>query len=175
MDWRVIVRPLLERNMFNAKEGELIIDKNTGHITIKHNGEYISKTKELEARISALLGLKNKLVKKFIELADEIDVLVDGLNNLSTDAKDIVASAESLYSDLTELEIAINNLMAQVDCLCSDIKIYQYEKFRTHLNPIIANLRDIITLRAVIDELKFLATDIVNQKSSNNAGIAILQ
>jgi chromosome segregation ATPase len=174
MDWRIVIRPLLEPNMFNAKEGEIIIDKNTGHVTIKHNGKYRSKTKELEARVNALLGLKNKLVKKFIELADEIDLLVAGLEGLQDDALDVRQKAEELRSDLKELELAIETLMAQVDRFCQDIKDFQYREMRTYLNPIVANLREILKLRALVDELNFLADDIANQKSSNQSAISLL-
>jgi molecular chaperone GrpE (heat shock protein) len=175
IDWRIVIRPLLEENMFNAKEGEIIIDKYTGHVTIKHKGKYISKTKELEARVNALLGLKNDLVKKFIELAEEIDILVKGFEAVVDDAKDVIIESEELYSELMELELSIENLLSQIDRFCLDIKEYQYEEFRQHLNPVIDNLREIIKLRAVLDELTFLASDIQNQKLSNNAGIAILE
>jgi chromosome segregation ATPase len=172
-DWRIIVKPLLEQNMFNAKEGELIVDKNTGHITIKHNGKFMSKTKELEARVNALLGLKNELVKKFIELADELEILVSGFDKLKNDAREVKETAEELYNELIEIELAIKSLMTQVDRFCLEIKEFQYKELRRYLDPIIANLRELLKLRAIVDELKFLANDIKNQKASNM--LAVIQ
>ena len=160
--------------MFNAKEGELIIDKNTGHVTIKHNGKYVSKTKELEARVNALLGLKNELVKKFIELADELEILVSGFDKIHEDTREVRTTTEELYNNLIELELTIESLMSQVDHFCLEIKEFQYEELRRYLNPIIANLREVLKLRAIVDELKFLASDIVNQKSSNSSAINAL-
>lgn len=175
MDWnKIVIRPLLEKNMFNGKEGEVILDKNTGHVTIKHNGKYKSKTKELEARVNALLGLKNQLVKKYIEIADEIELLVSEFDRIKKRTKEIKAKAEELYDKLMELEQKINILMSQIDRFCLSLKNFQYKELRVHLDPIIANLRQIIYIKANIDELVFLARDIKDQKMSNSAGISYI-
>jgi hypothetical protein len=174
MDWRIVIRPLLEKNMLNAKNGEIILDKNTGHVTIKVNGKYKSKTKELEARVNALLGFKNELVKKYIELAEEIEILVEGLEVVYSNTDAVRAKAESLNVQLMELDVKINLFLTQVDNFCREIIDFQYQEIRPFLNPIVANLKEIILLRATLDELTFLASDIVNQKSSNKAGLNVV-
>ncbi|WCS68402.1 hypothetical protein Goe21_02930 [Bacillus phage vB_BsuM-Goe21] len=157
--------------MFNAKEGEIILDKKTGHVTIKHNGKYKSKTKELEARANALLSYKNKLVKKFIELAEEIERLLNSIDVLKDDTKKVRDRAEELYVSLTELDADVESLMTLIDNFCKELKDFQYKEIRPFLDPIVDNLKDILKLKATIDEMKFLANDITNQKISNKSGL----
>jgi hypothetical protein len=174
MDWRIVIRPLLEKNMFNAKEGEIILDKNTGHVTFKHNGKFRSMTKELEARVNALLGYKNQLVKKYIELSDLIDILVTGFDTIYDQTTEVFREAEELYSQLVQLDYKIQNLMTQIDAFCLEIKNFQYREIRPYLDPIVDNLKSLILIRANLDELAFLAKDIADQKVSNRAGIDVV-
>jgi uncharacterized coiled-coil DUF342 family protein len=170
--WRIVIRPLLERNMLNAKEGEIILDKNTGHVTIKSGGKYKSKTKELEARVNALLGFKNELVKRYIQVAEEIEILVDGLEEVYKDTDAARAKADSLVADLEEISLKIDQLMTEIDNFCLEITNFQYNEIRPYLNPIVANLKDLMLIRANMDELVFLATDVKNQKISNKEGLS---
>jgi uncharacterized coiled-coil DUF342 family protein len=171
MDWNIIIKPLLEKNMLNAKEGEIILDKKTGHVTIKHNGKYKSKTKELEARVNALLGFKNQLVKKFIELAERIDILVAGMDKIRDDTRDIKEEALNLYNDLLELSDAIDSLFEQVDNFVLDLKDFQYKEIRPHLDPIVRNLKSLLLIKANVEEFTFLSNDVNNQKVSNKQGL----
>ncbi|ALN97700.1 hypothetical protein Bp8pS_021 [Bacillus phage vB_BpuM-BpSp] len=170
MDWKIIIRPLLEKNMFNAKEGELIVDKKTGHITFKRKGKFKSKTKELEAQINALLGYKNELIKEFIKNAEDIDTLVKNFDSIRDDTKKVKEKAEELKINLEEIEMKLNELMTDVSKFSLEIKNFQYQEIRNYLDPIITNLKDTLSIKASIDELKFLANDIKNQKISNNDG-----
>jgi|GEM_PF-4880877 len=167
-DYYIIIRPLLEKYMMNAKEGEIILDKKTGHLTIKHNGKFISKTKELEARINALLGWKNELVKQFIDLSNRIDILVNELDKLKDRTNQLNETIQKLMNELAELEIQLNLYLSQVDEFCRQIKIFQYQTTKPYLDAIVANLRNLIRLTFVIRESNFLLSDIREQKISNS-------
>lgn len=52
--YRTQVRPLLEENSNNINDLEICTNRVTGHITIKNDDEYVSKTKDIHMRINTM-------------------------------------------------------------------------------------------------------------------------
>src|SRR5699024_9914779 len=111
------------------------------------------------ARINALLGWKSSLLTKFLELADEIDRLVKNFNKTKKEVKKIREETQELIDELNELKVEVLVFLSTIDQYVISLKDFQFREIRTYLNPIIANLKEVIKIKALLDELSFLAND----------------
>jgi len=157
--------------MFSAVEGEIIVDERKGHITFKHNEKYISKTKELEAKVNALLDTKNKLLKRYMQLSVIVDDLINQLDIFNNDFNTISIDTDYLNSELESINNNLTTYLDNIDGFSRIVKDQEYSAIRPYLNSIITNLKDVISLKAEIDEITFLVNDINDQKLSNEQGL----
>jgi len=173
-DFSMIILPLTEKNMNSAKDGEIVVDTKKGHITIKKGENYISKTKELEARVNALSDLKNDLTDQYLNLEEDIDYLISEYKRIKTDTKSTRNEADTLTNELDELQILLQSYLSKIDVYCQKITEFQYTSVRPYINLVVDNLRNLVKLKATIDELSFLAKELTEQKNSNYYAISSL-
>lgn len=167
--WYNLMFPLNEYHMNSAEDGEIILDSNTGHVTI-YNAElhkFLSKTKELEAKINGYNDIKNDLTKQFLDIAEDIEYLVKEYHKFIKQTKLMIQECEELKHQLDNLKIIIFNYLSKIDGYYLRLHDYLYKNMKPYIDAIVANLREILKLRANIEELEFLLKDAENLRDSN--------
>ena len=168
------VFPLEEKYSNNAALNELIIDPKTGHITvcIEAGSKYVSKTKDLEIELNSLLSLKDKLYREYITISDELEDAVRKLENCRDNIGSINAALAENRAKLLTIGIESDRLLKLYD---SQYKIYHKYLYADMENfRIIAkeNVKKIIAISILQDELELLSVDIELLRKHNNDTLA---
>lgn len=174
-DYHIEVFPLKEKYMNSAVDGELIIDTKKGHISIKSGDNYLSKTKELEARVNSLSNLSNDLTNHYLDLEEDITYLIDEYKKLKSKSKTTMNTVEDLNSQLDKVKIILDSYKSKLDSYCESLIEFQYTEIRPYINMIVDNLKKVLKLQSDLNELEFLANDLEEQKNSNYYAISVLQ
>lgn len=164
--------PLEEKYINNAVAGELIIDPKTGHITVCSSaGKYVSKTKELEMELNSLLSLKDKLYNEYIAISDDLEDAVRKLEFCRESIQSINASLADSKSKLITIGIEADRLLKEYDEQYKKYNKYLYSDMENFRILIKENVKKIIAVSIIQDELELLYQDVEYLRKTNNKSI----
>jgi len=157
--FRVSLVPLLEENSNNIEDGEITVNRITGHLSIKNNGEFVSKTKELEGRSIILgedikyLSPEYKDLKKRTDDAKAEAIKIDArLDAIETVIAGLEQREVSLKALITQLENSNESHYKRTDSL--------YGRHDKTSVDIFKNSPPIIDLERQFDEFKYFKGEI---------------
>lgn len=127
---RPVIIPLIEENKDWAIDGELVVQRDTSHISLYDDGHLISKTKELELIIGKLTSKINKLIvnlntnKARIKMLLNLRfVILDLLNSLSSRNFEIKMDIQSMNNSFADFEFEDLSCINEFNRLLSEISI----------------------------------------------------
>lgn len=139
---RLEISPLIEENMNQMKDSEFSISQLTGHITLKREDKYISKTKELQENSIDIKSFIDDLTvkKEELENRESLDDKIEDIEGKLDEAKKLIEEmyrklekyeeiAKKIDKDLNELDdYIVNNLLPKIsskygEIMSSNIKL----------------------------------------------------
>lgn len=139
---RLEISPLIEENMSQMKDSEFSISQLTGHITLKREDKYISKTKELQENSIDIKSFIDDLntKKEELENRESLDDKIEDIEGKLDEAKKLIEEmyrklekyeeiAKKIDKDLNELDdYIVNNLLPKIsskygEVMSSNIKL----------------------------------------------------
>lgn len=182
---RIKLKPLIEENKDYAIDGELVVDKNTGHISLYDDGNLISKTKELEDLLNKLFGKINKITIKLngndqrikllrnmrnnavdnlnifdnknFEVQNDINNINNSFDNFSFESTDII---NKFKEELNEIELQHNKIANETSSLSNKIE-GKSEDVINQINSLISN-------SSIITQIQWLKNNPYETDISNN-------
>ena len=169
--------PLEEQYMNNAKTDELIIDPQTGHITVCTNAgtSYVSNSKDMEAELNGLVSLKNRFYNEYMSISDKLE---DSASKLLEDGANYTAINENIAtcrSDLTTVTADANYLLTIYDAKYKKYNGYLYNEMEGFKNIIKENTKKIIVINILLDEIKLLSQDVTHIYNKNSSELVRVQ
>lgn len=100
---RLEINPLVEENMNQMQDSEFSVSQLTGHITLKKEDKFLSKTKELEEASIDLEKFNSNLNNRYLKYKDTEDIKnrVDKIESTLNETKEKI---DRMYSKLEEYE-----------------------------------------------------------------------
>lgn len=157
MENRLIINPLVEENMNQMVDSEFAISQITGHVDLRRESQFISKTKELgclttdinEYKKDVLDKVKTDLTKEqeIKDLIAQLIVLLDAikkkLDEIEAKLKVYEKKAEDTYVKLNEM-----------DKLAMDI-LYRYQtQYFEHMNATYELIGQLMVQIELLDRIK---------------------
>lgn len=116
-NYRLEVNPLIEENMLQMEDSEFAISQLTGHLTIKKERKYISKTKELLASSVDVNEFYNDLKDKYDEFINTNNGIDDKIHKFEEDLRRAHQLVEDMYRKLEEYERKLDQLEKDINDL----------------------------------------------------------
>lgn len=184
MSYRIIVKPLTEKTENKAKYGELIVNTESGHISVQNSTERISATKNIETE----LELKQLLFTNIITLLDSFDsrlvstqaLYTDsdaGLSNISNSVQLLRTRIATIYADVTTMttnaKSTVSGLIEYYNIIW--VLVQDYSKFEHKVieyERITAEVRYIVTVIAPLDSnMRNESAEVVTKRDSVKANV----
>lgn len=157
--YRVSMTPLYEESSNNIREDEITVNRITGHITFKHKDRYISKTKELDARVCELDENVIHFDKEFVKLKKDTDITKIRMDNVERDLDSITNELTRLENEIKIMKERVNRNIETMNHQYDEID-RQYDKI-LELNDEVGSKNPIIVdFERQLDEFKFLDNEI---------------
>lgn len=160
--------PLEEQYKNNASTDELIIDPKTGHITIKTPSGYSSESRTLEAELNGLLSLKDRFYNEYIQISDELEDAVNKLNICRENIRTINATIADCISKLNRINVAAEALLKTYDKQYRQYNKYLYADMENFRRLTRENIKKVIYIENIIDEIILLHEDMEDIRYINN-------
>lgn len=112
---RLEIIPLVEENMNQMVDGSFSINQLNGHITLKREDEYISKTKEMATSIIDLKEFKKDLQEKIIEDKKKPDEISELIKNLEDGIEEAKKKVEEIRVKLEKYEKIAKDIDKQLN------------------------------------------------------------
>lgn len=145
MNNRLSVTPLLEENMNQMVDGEFSINQINGHVTIKRENEYLSKTKELLTRKTEDQINEDELRKMHEQDQKNFDDLKPLNEELRQNNDRINELIKHIDETITKCENDTSNLQRQlsgIDDNFMDDVMYAQEKYGLMIKDALPDLAD---------------------------------
>jgi chromosome segregation ATPase len=129
-DNRLIINPLLEENMNQMADGEFAISQITGHVDVRREDNFLSKTKELQAQTID----SNKRKQDLSDKVNDDKNKPQNIESLIKNIKETIESIKTIIDEITQKIIEYENKadeetkeLSRIDTLILDT-LYKYQK-----------------------------------------------
>lgn len=168
MGYRVYTQPLVEYSNAVGSKGELIVNTNSGHVSLMSNDEHpISSTKNTEAN----LELQKDLCSILNELIDEIESTFD-LNDFTKQYTDLKDAGQQTLAEVTVVQSIIRDLkntLATIESMNSgnaqSLWLY-YIAIKKHLDDFVGLFPNYMASTRKINELTYIDSKLVTYKNN---------
>ena len=100
---RLEINPLVEENMNQMQDSEFSVSQLTGHITLKKEDKFLSKTKELEEASIDLEKFNSNLNNRYLNYKNTEDIK-NRVNRIESTLNETKEKIDRMYSKLEEYE-----------------------------------------------------------------------
>ena len=173
MSYRLYTQPLTEKTRNKAVDGEIIVNTENGHLSIKNNTSIVSATKDIEKE----LGLQ----KIILDTLDTILILIE--NEVAASEINYVNvnnNTNALLTNLSELENGVSGLFTLVDSLDLTVKDNSFDLYNIYntLSNLVVSITErestVMNFSRKVEELTYIEGLLSDYKAKLTTNIATL-
>lgn len=173
MSYRLYTQPLTEKTGNKAVDGEIIVNTENGHLSIKNNTSIVSATKDIEKE----LGLQ----KIILDTLDTILTLIE--NEVAASEINYVNvnnNTNALLTNLSELENGVSGLFTLVDSLDLTVKDNSFDLYNIYntLSNLVVSITErestVMNFSRKVEELTYIEGLLSDYKAKLTTNITTL-
>lgn len=164
MSYRIFTEPLLEKTTNKPVKGELLVNTETGHISVKSSNSISSATKSLQSDFDLQVNLVS-LIEDTIENLDPIiNDLGNNFNTESSKTNDFQKRLNALKILITEMKKSIVVIQGINQDNAYQLWLY-YGIIKNLIDGIFSNLNYLYASERSINELTYIDSLLSNNKN----------
>lgn len=173
MSYRLYTQPLTEKTENKAVDGEIIVNTENGHLSIKNNTSIVSATKDIEKE----LGLQ----KIILDTLDTILILIENeVASSEINYVNVNNNTNALLTNLSELENGVSGLFTLVDSLDLTVKDNSFDLYNIYntLSNLVVSITEresaVMNFSRKVEELTYIEGLLSDYKTKLTSNIATL-
>lgn len=171
---RMYVTQLKENSLSKPADGELLINPNTGHISVKNNEGLVSATKNIESELDS-----QKLILEGIKASlEKADTKVKNLIKVQKDQNDRISELYALVHKMEELMNEIDAIIPAVNTTVNNnsLNLFRYYKLVREFLPVfLFEYLNVVEVMRKIDELAYIYDQVQADMTATSNKLAELK